>query len=114
MASTQMFEKYPNFPKDVSTACLPKISLNSLALGKQEERSKLFSASRELVSKVSAYYSHYHTFLALLRTFSLLEHTASCSDSAEYETMTNNPSWALTGGISRVFTPLNSPLIRCI
>ena len=66
------------------------------------------------MSKVSAYYSHYQSFLALLRTFSLLEHTASCSDSAEYETMTNNPSWALTGGIRRVFTPLNSPLIQCI
>ena len=43
-----MFERYPEFPKDVPTTSMPKTSLKTLKSGNIEEATSLFNASREL------------------------------------------------------------------
>ena len=46
MASAQVFEAYPQFPLDVPTASLPKISLDKLTAGSEVEAKAMFQACR--------------------------------------------------------------------
>ena len=46
MASTRLFEAYPQWPGDVPTAILPKISLDKLTSGSETEANEVFLACR--------------------------------------------------------------------
>ena len=46
MASTRLFEAYPQWPGDVPTASLPKISLDKLISGSDTEANEVFLACR--------------------------------------------------------------------
>ena len=46
MASVRLFEEYPQFPIDVPTASLPKISLHKLISGSKAEANEVFHACR--------------------------------------------------------------------
>lgn len=46
MASARLFEAYPQFPPDVPTASLPKISLDKLTSGSDSEANEVFLACR--------------------------------------------------------------------
>lgn len=46
MASARLFEAYPQFPGDVPTASLPKISLHKLTSGSEAEANAMFHACR--------------------------------------------------------------------
>ena len=46
MASARLFEAYPQFPKDIVTASLSKISLKKLTSGSETEANELFHVCR--------------------------------------------------------------------